>query len=129
MSTPVTLHLRLGRPGAEAWTAVTLPAPREAGLGAETWEGVSVSGALQAIQVFDDAALAALLSCRRGLCNICAMRIDGEVTTACTTPVRNGQRIEPARDSLFLRDTVVELSLVRRARAAPSRDWPADEPR
>jgi hypothetical protein len=101
----------------------TLPNPSEAGIGANDWADVSVSGALQYLQRAVDPALAFSLSCRRGLCNVCAMRIDGVVTTACTTPVHDGIVIEPARSTLLLRDTVIELSLVRHARidaAVPS---------
>jgi succinate dehydrogenase/fumarate reductase-like Fe-S protein len=93
-----------------------LPDPRAAGLGIDRWEEASVSIALQYIQRHVDPGLAYALSCRRGLCNICAVKIDDEIVTACTTPVADGMTIEPSRDKLLLRDTVVELSLVRKAR-------------
>lgn len=113
------IHIRLNRPGAapELWTDYQLPAPAQAGIGAASWHEASVSTVLQYLQRSVDPALAYSLSCRRGLCNVCAMRIDGEVKTACTTPMRDGIRIEPAHDKLYLRDTVAELSLVRKARA------------
>jgi hypothetical protein len=117
----MTLVIHLNRtPGAAPHT-YTLPDPLEAGIGARDWSDVSVSGALQYLQRAVDPALAFSLSCRRGLCNVCAMRIDGVVTTACTTPMHDGIVIEPARSTLLLRDTVIELSLVRHARidAAP----------
>jgi succinate dehydrogenase/fumarate reductase-like Fe-S protein len=111
------IHIRLGRDGAkDAITAYDLPPPAEAGINAENWSGASVSTALQYLQRAVDPGLAYVLSCRRGLCNICAMKIDGKVQTACTTPLHDGILIEPARDTLLLRDTVVELSLVRKAR-------------
>lgn len=112
------IRLRLGRHDQDAprWREFQLPPPGEAGLGAADWREASVSTALQYLQRAVDPALAYSLSCRRGLCNVCAMRIDGEVRTACTTPMRDGIEVEPAHDKLHLRDTVVELSLVRKAR-------------
>ena len=113
----MTMVIHLHRtPGDDTPSTYNLPSPEEAGIGASDWSGVSVSSALQYLQRAVDPALAFSLSCRRGLCNVCAMRIDGVVTTACTTPLRDGILIEPARSALLLRDTVVELSLVRRAR-------------
>ena len=111
-----TLVIHLNRTPDDVPHTYTLPSPSEAGIGANDWADVSVSGALQYLQRAVDPALAFSLSCRRGLCNVCAMRIDGVVTTACTTPVHDGIVIEPARSKLLLRDTVIELSLVRHAR-------------
>lgn len=110
------LNLRLLRPGdGEDWTTIDLPDER---LPASGWAGVSVSAALQYIHRESDPSLGYLLSCRRGLCNVCAIRIDGVVTTACTTEVRDGMHIEPAKPSLVLKDTIVEISLVRKHRAS-----------
>ena len=112
------IRLRLARPDAAEpqWRDYALPAPADAGIGAADWSGASVSTVLQYLQRAIDPALAYSLSCRRGLCNVCAMRIDGEVRPACTTPMRDGIAVEPAHDKLHLRDTVSELSLVRKAR-------------
>jgi succinate dehydrogenase/fumarate reductase-like Fe-S protein len=113
----MTMVIHLHRAAADPVPSTyILPSPAEAGIGASDWSEVSVSSALQYLQRAVDPALAFALSCRRGLCNVCAMRIDGAVTTACTTRMRDGIVIEPARGTLLLRDTVVELSLVRRAR-------------
>ncbi|WP_060859111.1 2Fe-2S iron-sulfur cluster-binding protein [Caballeronia sordidicola] len=113
----MTIVIRLHRTaGDDTASTYVLPSPEEAGISASDWSGVSVSSALQYLQRAVDPALAFSLSCRRGLCNVCAMRIDGVVTTACTTPMRDGILIEPARSALLLRDTVIELSLVRRSR-------------
>jgi hypothetical protein len=118
-STP-TLIIHLNRTPDGVPHTYMLPSPSEAGIGANDWADVSVSGALQYLQRAVDPTLAFSLSCRRGLCNVCAMRIDGVVTTACTTPVHDGIVIEPARSKLLLRDTVIELSLVRHARIGAS---------
>ncbi|MCE7796135.1 2Fe-2S iron-sulfur cluster-binding protein [Sphingobium sufflavum] len=112
------IRLRLNRDGSEEIARFDLPDdPAESGISG-TWEGASVSTALQYLQRKVDPSLAYVLSCRRGLCDLCAVRIDGKVETACTTPLRDGMLIEPTRASLQLRDTVVELSLVRRHRVA-----------
>jgi len=110
------IHIRLGRGAHHQITTYDLPPPKEAGISAASWEGASVSTALQYLQRSVDPGLGYVLSCRRGLCNICAARIDGKVQTACTTPLHDGILIEPARDTLIMHDTVVELSLVRKAR-------------
>ncbi len=108
--------LVLHRDGAPTPVEVELPPAGDSGLGIDRWEGASVSSALQALQRGVDPRLGYALSCRRGLCKLCAMRIDGEVRTACTVPLHDGIRIEPAKHRLALVDTVVELSLVRHAR-------------
>ncbi len=110
----VRLYLR--RAGSQDWETVDLPPAREAGLVGPDWSGASVSLALQWVQRHHDPSLAALLSCRRGICDVCAVRIDGKTVTACTTPVRAGMRIEPAKDRLAQAGLVLDLSLVRRAR-------------
>lgn len=111
------IHLTLYRDGAPRRIDVDLPPAHEAGLGLTDWEGASVSTALQVLQRTLDPRIGYVLSCRRGLCKVCAMRIDGEVQTACTVPLHEGITIEPAKERLALLDTVVELSLVRKARA------------
>lgn len=111
------IRLRLRRDDPDEIVHYSLPSAAEAGVAGD-WDGASVSTALQYIQRVLDPSLAYALSCRRGLCNVCALRIDGQVKNACTTPLQSGMLIEPARDSIQLRDTLVELSLVRKARIA-----------
>jgi hypothetical protein len=113
----VRIHLR--RAG-QAWEAIDLPSPAEAGLNAATWAEASISTALAWIQRHLDPSLAFGFSCRRGLCDICAVRVDGKVVTACTTPLRDGMRIEPTKDRLAVADTIVDISLVRRAVLTPA---------
>ena len=109
------IRLRLNRDETRDVTSYQLPPAGKAGLLGD-WHGASVSTALAYIHREIDPGLAYALSCRRGLCNVCAMRIDGEVRTACTTPMRDGILVEPARDTIQIRDMLVELSLVRKAR-------------
>ena len=107
------MHLTLFRNGELRQLDIELPPPAGLGLGIDTWEGASVSTALQYAQRVFEPNLGYSLSCRRGLCKLCAMRIDGEVKLACTVALHDGIRIEPAKPKLALHDTVVELSLVR----------------
>jgi 2Fe-2S iron-sulfur cluster binding domain len=111
-----TIHLRRAGSIKDDWETILLPSPTEAGISASNWGEVSASAALAWIQRENDPSLAFLLSCRRGLCDVCAVRIDGKVVTACTTPVRDGMRIEPTKDKLALAGTIIDISLVRRAR-------------
>lgn len=111
-----TIQLRRAGSPKDEWETIDLPSPAEAGLTATSWNEVSASAALAWIQRKTDPSLAFLLSCRRGLCDVCAVRIDGKVVTACTTPVRDGMRIEPTKDKLALAGTIIDISLVRRAR-------------
>jgi succinate dehydrogenase/fumarate reductase-like Fe-S protein len=104
------IHIRRGPD--EPAQAYALPGRIEGQL----WENSSVSTAFAYIQRHLDPGLSYSLSCGRGTCNICLIRVGGEVTTACTTPVVDGMTIEPARAALQLKDMVVDLSLVRRAR-------------
>jgi succinate dehydrogenase/fumarate reductase-like Fe-S protein len=85
-------------------------------LNGEDWGGVSLISAFAYIQQHIDPSFAYAVSCGRGSCNVCLIRIDGHVVTACTTPVVEGMVIKPARETLRLRDLVVEVSLVRKAR-------------
>lgn len=107
------MHLTLYRDGELRQMDIRLPPPAGLGLGIDRWEGASVSTALQYAQRVFEPNLGYSLSCRRGLCKLCAMRIDGEVKLACTVALHDGIRIEPAKPKLALHDTVVELSLVR----------------
>lgn len=116
------IHLTLFRDGQPRELTIALPPAADAGLGIRHWEESSVSTALQYLQQHQEANLGYALSCRRGLCKLCAMRIDGEVRLACTVPLREGMRIEPAKLKHALHDTVIELSLVRHALVG------ADEP-
>lgn len=111
----MNIQLTLFRDGQPRELNIALPPAADTGLGIRDWQESSVSTALQYLQQHQEANLGYALSCRRGLCKLCAMRIDGEVKLACTVPLRDGMRIEPAKLKHALHDTVIELSLVRHA--------------
>lgn len=71
---------------------------------------ISISGALQLIAQNFDSSLGYYLSCRRGVCACCVMRVNGKIETACMVPARDDMVIEPIRMNLVVRDTVVDLS-------------------
>jgi succinate dehydrogenase/fumarate reductase-like Fe-S protein len=79
----------------------------------------SISSALQYIARHLDATIGYYLSCRRGLCACCVVRVNGKIETACVVPVSDGMVIEPIRHDLLVADTVVDLSMAREARF----DW------
>lgn len=80
------------------------------------WSDLSLISAFSYIQQSIDPSLTYSVSCARGNCNVCVVRVNGKVQTACTTPVTDDMLVEPTRPSIQLRDLMVELSLVRRAR-------------
>lgn len=111
------MHIRIKRSFDEAPTTYELPDRLEG----QPWERQSVSVALAYIQRRIDPTLSYTLSCGRGTCNICVVRIADEVVTACTTPVTDGMLIEPARQKLQMKDMIVDMGLVKKARLnAPS---------
>lgn len=80
--------------------------------------GASVSNALQYINRHIDGSVAYYLSCRRGLCVCCVVRIDGNIEKACVVPARNGMVLEPVKQSLLVKDTVVHLGMPRESEYA-----------
>ena len=77
--------------------------------------GASISHALQYINRHIDGSLGYYLTCRRGLCVCCVVKVDGKIETACMVPVADGMVIEAIRDDLLVKDTVVDLSMARGA--------------
>lgn len=83
--------------------------------------GASVSNALQHISRHLDGSVAYYLSCRRGLCAACVVRIDGRNEKACVVPVRDGMTIEPTNLRLLIKDSVVHLGM------PPESEYPIGE--
>ncbi len=76
----------------------------------------SISSALQYVARHLDSSIGYYLSCRRGLCACCVVRVNGKIETACVVPVSDGMVVEPIRLDLLVADTVVDLSMARDAR-------------
>ncbi len=73
--------------------------------------GSSVSNALQYISRHVDGTMAYYLSCRRGLCAACVVRINGRNEKACVVLAEDGMVIEPTNLRLMIKDSVVHLGM------------------
>lgn len=73
--------------------------------------GASVSDVLQYISGHIDGSVAYYLSCRRGLCAACVVRIDGRNEKACVVIARDGMVVEPTSDRLLIKDSVCHLGM------------------
>ncbi len=73
--------------------------------------GASVSNAFQYISRHLDGSLAYYLSCRRGMCAACVVRIHGENAMACVVEVADGMVIAPTNTRLLVKDSVVHLGM------------------
>lgn len=73
--------------------------------------GTSISNVLQYISRHLDGTVAYYLSCRRGLCAACVVRIDGQNEMACVTLASDGMVIEPTQKRLMVKDSVVHLGM------------------
>ena len=71
----------------------------------------SVSNVLQYISRHLDGSVAYYLSCRRGLCAACVVRVDGRNQKACVIPAYDGIVIEPANTRLLIKDSVIHLGM------------------
>src|SRR6476620_930877 len=86
----------------------------------KTWEedfdlpdlvGESVSSVLQYISRRIDGSMAYYLSCRRGMCAACVVRINAKNEKACVVEARDGMVIEPTTLRLLIKDSVVHLGM------------------
>jgi succinate dehydrogenase/fumarate reductase-like Fe-S protein len=94
--------------------------------------GASISNVLQHISRHIDGSVAYYLSCRRGLCAACVVRIKGQNEMACITLAYDGIVIEPTNQRLLIKDTVVHLGMPRESEfdisgAAYCTSGPADK--
>ena len=69
--------------------------------------GRSVTGTLWLINEQLDGSLAYRVSCHRGICASCIMRINGKQRLACVTEVTGDLELEPAFGSV-IKDLVIE---------------------
>lgn len=73
--------------------------------------GASISSLLQHISRHIDGSVAYYLSCRRGLCAACVVRVNGKNEMACVTMGCDGMVIEPTQQRLMIKDSVVHLGM------------------
>ena len=69
--------------------------------------GESVTGALRRINEERDGSLAYRVSCHRGICASCIMRINGKQRLACVTEATDDLELAPAIGAV-IKDLVVE---------------------
>jgi succinate dehydrogenase / fumarate reductase, iron-sulfur subunit len=69
--------------------------------------GESVTGVLRRINEDRDGSLAYRVSCHRGICASCIMRINGKQRLGCVTEVTGDLELQPAFGTV-LKDLVVE---------------------
>lgn len=77
--------------------------------------GASISTLLQYISRHVDGSVAYYLSCRRGLCAACVVRVNGKNEMACVTLGFDGMVIEPTQRRLMVKDSVVHLGMPKEA--------------
>lgn len=99
---PPTVHVRIRRgcPGAAQdprWHEYELPFA----------DGESVTGLLWRINELSGEAVAYRVSCHRGICASCIMRIDGKQRLACVTEVTGDLVLEPGIGPV-IKDLVIE---------------------
>ena len=82
------------------------PAPRYESYKVPFIEGSSVSSVLMHINEAYDGGLAHYLSCRRGICAECMVRVNGKAVLACTEIVRGDMTIEPVRQEWVIKDVL-----------------------
>lgn len=71
--------------------------------------GQSVTGLLWQINEEQDGSLAYRVSCHRGICASCIMRINGKQRLGCVTEVMGDLELQPALGKV-IKDLVVEQS-------------------
>ena len=71
----------------------------------------TISEVLQYINQHIDGSLAYYLSCRRGTCAACIVRVNNENIKACITLAYDGMEIGSANDKLLIKDTVIHLGM------------------
>ena len=70
--------------------------------------GMSVTNVLYRINELFDGGLAYRVSCHRGICASCIMRVNGKRLLGCTHEVTGDLKIEPAFPDRVIKDLVVE---------------------
>ncbi|MGP2656821.1 succinate dehydrogenase/fumarate reductase iron-sulfur subunit [Malaciobacter sp. WC5094] len=66
--------------------------------------------ALEEIKKNQDSGLAYRCGCKSGVCGSCAIRVNGVEKLACRTTIKDGDLIEPLKNSKVIKDLVVDVS-------------------
>lgn len=74
------------------------------------FEGYTVSNVLQYINEAYDGGLAHYLSCRRGICAECIVKVNGKVVLGCMEIVRGDITIEPVTPDRVIKDLLMSRS-------------------
>jgi len=72
-------------------------------------EDATLLEVLQKIKTTQDATLTFSSGCRSSVCGSCAMRVNSKEVLACSYKVKDGDFIEPLKNSIVLRDLVVDM--------------------
>ena len=65
--------------------------------------------ALDFIKTKLDRSLAYRSGCKSGVCGSCAIRVNGVERLACKTDIKDGDTIEPLKNSMIIKDLVVDI--------------------
>ncbi len=66
--------------------------------------------ALEEIKTNDDSTLTYRCGCKSGVCGSCTVRVNGVEKLACRTNIKEGDLVEPLRNSKVIKDLVVDVS-------------------
>lgn len=88
------------------WSGRAAEAPHYATYRIPFTEGMSVSGALQLVNELYDGGVAHYLSCRRGLCAGCVVKVNGKPCKGCIETVTGPLVLEPVAPHRVIKDLV-----------------------
>ena len=66
---------------------------------------------LNLIKQTQNQSLAYRSGCRSGVCGSCAVRVNGVEKLACKTHIKDGDIVEPLKNSKVIKDLVIDLSV------------------
>lgn len=66
---------------------------------------------LNLIKTTQNSSLAYRSGCRSGVCGSCAVTVNGIEKLACKTHIKDGDKIEPLKNSTVIKDLVVDISM------------------
>ena len=72
-------------------------------------QDVTLLNVLQIIKTTQDATLTYASGCKSSICGSCAMRVNGREVLACAYKVQDGDLVEPLKNSIVIRDLVVNM--------------------